>query len=249
MQASEKLAIITAHNGASWYPQGQSRLINSLHHHGWPWGIEAMKCTPARTKNASGWNVETIGEYQGNSLMIFYNPECVYTLKAAAIEKVLTHKEYNHIFWLDCSVWAVKDPAPMMDLLNSDGYYFWRSGFSIWETCNSRTLEYFGISEAEARGAHDCSTSMFGLNLGNPLAKQALEMWLQAAKDGMFEGSRAEIPEHPNGRKFEHRQDQSVMSCIIHKLGLKIHDPGIYSQYANPEGKYPESVTFVMRGL
>lgn len=246
MNSETRACVLTAHNEKGWYPKGQERLVRSLNFHGFPHDIAALTCTP----HSGGWVVS--GTINGQPLEPYhtttYKSDCVYTLKAAAWEYV--SQFYDVILWLDCSVWAIKPIEPIMDIIEHEGYYFWRSGYSLGQTSGRHCLKYFRIDEDESFDIQDTSTSMMGLKLSNPLGADFLKQWLASAKNGMFHGSRDAIV-GASGREqlFEHRQDQSAASCLTHKIGLKLTDPGIYSQYANDDGNYPESVRLVMRGM
>ena len=247
MNTDVKACVLSAHNGKGWYAKGQHRLVNSLRHHGFSHDIVALTCTASE----GGWKIS--GSINGVAIepmyTSVYKSDCVYTLKAAAFEYA-QNAGYDVILWLDCSVFPIKPIEPLFDVINTDGYYLWRSGFSIGQTCSQHCLDWFNISRERAFDINDTSTSMMGVKLSNPLGAQLMRDWLNGAKAGMFHGSRAAIV-GAEGRQqlFEHRQDQSVCSCVAAKMGLKLHDPGIYSQYATDEGVYPESVMLVMRGM
>lgn len=247
MDTNVKACILTAHNGKGWYPKGQKRLINSLRHHGFRHDIVAIECTPIQ----NSWLVtgSVNGRYIDPQTISGYKSDCVYTLKAAAFDYVRS-LGYDTILWLDCSVWAIKDPEPIFDIISHTGHYFWRSGFTLGQTCSDKCLDYFMFTREKAHKINDCSTSMFGLKVSNPDSAKFLDYWLKAAADGMFHGSRDEIPGRgDHEQKFMHRQDQSVASCLIPSFNMKIHQPGQYSQYADVNGDYPESVVLVMAGM
>ena len=247
MNSETRACVLSAHNGQGWYHKGQQRLERTLNHHGFSHDIVTVKCT----QHGNGWVVS--GTINGKSFEPWhaseYPSDCVYTLKAAAWD-FARNQGYDVILWLDCSVWPVKPIEPLFDLIESEGYYFWRSGFSLGQTCGQHCLDYFQIDREASFDIHDTSTSMMGLKLSNPIAWDFYHQWLTSAKRGMFHGSRAAIP-GATGRQqlFEHRQDQSAASCLTHKLKMKLHDPGIISQYANESGKYPDTVKLVMRGM
>lgn len=242
-----KSCVLTAHNNQGWYPRGQKRLISSLNLHGNKHDVLALSIEPFQ----GGWRVE--GSI--NSVPITpvnypqYKSDCVYTLKAAAFQYALD-QGYELMLWLDCSVWAIKDIEPVFDIVAEQGHYFWRSGYSLGQTCSTACLNYFKIDREEAFDIHDSSTSMFGLYIANEKSLEFLSRWLKAAKEHQFHGSRDAI-EGREGREqlFEHRQDQSVASALIHLMNLTYHEPLDISSYANESGNYPDSVRLVMRGL
>jgi hypothetical protein len=224
MEAHIKHCIINAYTNTGWYKRGSDRLHNSLVHHGY-----------------SGDVIITNGFANHN-----YDMSCGYNVKAAALEEAI-NKGYTHILWLDCSVFCIKNPAPLFDVINHEGIYFWKSGYNCAQTCNDRILEYFGVDRNDAEKMGDCSTSQFGLNLNNPVAREFAERFLQACKDGMAIGSRFHDNQSSDPRFLFHRNEQSIASLLIGLMGLKMYDPAIYSIYYQPE--MPESVIFPMQGL
>ena len=224
MESKIKACIINAALG-SWYPQGQKRLKQSLIYHGFNWDILT-------------WN-----NWPNNN----YNKDCNYNVKAAAFEEAIS-QGYTHILWLDASVWAIKDPNPIFDIINEDGYYFWSNGYNCAQECSDDCLDYFEVDRDLAETWKIASTSMFGVNITNPVGIEFIDRFIQSAKDRVFEGSRFHDGQSLDYRFMHHRQDQSAASIILNQLGCKIHDAGTYSMYA---GSYeiPESVIYLMRGM
>jgi hypothetical protein len=109
-------------------------------------------------------------------------------------------------------------------------------------------LDYFNVSRDLAETWKIASTSIFGINITNPIGKEFIDRFLQSAKDGVFDGSRLHDGQSKDYRFLHHRQDQSAASIILNQLECKIHEPGDLSMYA---GNYmiPESVIFLMRGM
>ena len=212
-----------AHN----YEKGQNRLKRSLVHHGFSYDLHLWQDWPQNTP------IDTsIG----------------YNIKAACFIAA-RDMGYTNILWLDSSVWAIKNPNEIFDIINHEGYYMWRSGFNCAQTCNDQSLNYFGITRDMAETINDCSSSMLGLNLGNPKGEHFLKKWLLTCRAGMWGTSR----QHDNGsedsRYLFDRQDQSCASVIAGLQDMKLYDPGQYSDIGNDSGKYNDSVIFVMRGV
>ena len=223
MDSTIKACIINAAIG-SWYPVGQKRLVNSLIHHGFNWDILTWTDWPNQN----------------------FDTSCNYNVKAAAFEEAI-NQGYTHILWLDSSVWAIKDPNLIFDIINEQGYYFWSNGYNCAQECSDRCLEYFQITRDEAEKMPVASTSMFGVNLTNPVGMAFMQMWLRSAKDRIFHGSRLHDNQSSDPRFLWHRQDQSAASIILNQLGCYIHPPGLYSSYYEPN--LPESVVLTMRGM
>jgi hypothetical protein len=224
MESNKRACIINAAIGG-WYPRGQQRLKESLNLHGFSYDF-------------LGWN----GWPNDN-----FDKSCPYNIKAAAFEEAIK-AGYTHILWLDCSVWAIKDPNPIFDVINEEGYYVGRSGFNCAQCCSDICLNYFGIDRDTAEGYHDCSSGILGVNLEHEQGSEFINRWLQAAKDKVFHGSRFHDNQSQDKRFLFHRQDQSAASIIMGQMGLKMYDPGIYAMYYQDSG-IPESVIFLLRGM
>lgn len=224
MDSKIKHCIVNASNGVGWYPKGTQRLKNSLIHHGFNGDIITFDNFPNKEFDISNG----------------------YNIKPSAITEVLK-QGYTHVLWLDCSVWAVNNPNPIFDIINDKGYYFWTSGYNAAQTCSDKCLEYFNINRDTAETYKDCSTSMFGFNITNPLGKQFINEWLTAAKKGVFNGSREHDNQSQDKRFLFHRQDQSAATCIIGKMNLEITNAGIYSEYYS--NNLNNNIIFTMRGM
>lgn len=223
MDSKIKHCIINASNGIGWYPKGTERLKRSLIYHGFNGDILT-------------WN-----DFPNN----YFDSSCPYNIKPSAFMTAFD-LGYTHVLWLDCSVWAVKDPNPIFDIINNDGYYFWKSGYNAAQTCSDKCLDFFEVNRDLAETFNDCSTSMFGVNIENPNGRIFIEKFFSAAALGVFEGSRLHDNQSQDHRFLFHRQDQSAATMIINKMGLKIHDPGISHYY---QENLPNETIFTMRGM
>jgi hypothetical protein len=224
MDSKIKHCIVNASNGVGWYPQGTKRLKNSLIHHGFNGDIITFDNFPNKHFDTSNG----------------------YNIKPSAITEVLK-LGYTHVLWLDCSVWAVNNPNPIFDLINDKGYYFWTSGYNAAQTCSDKCLEYFKINRDTAETYKDCSTSMFGFNTTNPEGAEFISKWLEAARCGVFNGSREHDNQSQDKRFLFHRQDQSAATCIIGEMNLDITNAGFYSEYYS--NNLNNNIIFTMRGM
>jgi hypothetical protein len=217
--------IVNGSNGLYWYPKGSERLEESLINVGWN-------------------DYKIFNDYPDN----VFNRETPYTIKAEIINHIIHNYNVNTLLWVDCSVWAVKNPKPIFDIIKKDGYYFWSSGYNAAQTCSDKCLNYFKINRDTAETYEDCSTSIFGVNLHDDKGWQFINTWLFSAYNGVFNGSREHDNQSADSRFLFHRQDQSAATCIIGKMGLKIHRPKEHCMY-DVDGEAPESVIFKMRGM
>lgn len=207
-----------------WYERGTQRLVDSLKKVGWDGDILTW----------NDWPSDKFG--RGN----------VYTIKPAAFQEAID-KGYENILWLDSSVWAIRNPEPLFDIIREDGHYFWKSGFWCSQVCHDKCLEYFGVDRDTAATYLDCYACMMGLNAKDETSKKFLDRWFQAAKDGVFEGSWHHDGQSGDPRFLFYRHDQSCASVILNKLGMYIHDPNIYSDVYHND--LNESVIFVAQGM
>lgn len=223
MDSSVNHCIVNGSTGDGWYPKGTDRLEKSLVYHGFNGDFISHKNWP-------------------NNL---FDKKIKYNIKASIIGQLNT--KYSHVLWLDCSVWAIKDPNPIFDIINEKGYYFWPSGYNCAQTCSDKCLEYFNVTRDQAEKMPDCSTSMFGFNTGTAIGLEFINRWLKSAEDGQFGGSREHDNQSIDPRFLFHRQDQSCASIIINQLGIEMTPPNVYSAYYS--SNMPESVIFAMRGM
>jgi len=221
--ASSKNCIVNAANGY-WYPRGQKRLQESLIYHGF-----------------SGDFIPFIGWANDN-----YDKECPYNVKASAIEEAIK-MGYESFLWLDCSVWALKNPDKIFDKINDEGMLMLTSGYNAAQTCSDKCLQYFGVTRNQAEQMPDASTGVFGFNINHPKGKEFITRWLQSAKDGAFAGSREHDNQSQDPRFLFHRQDQSCASIICGLMGIQMHNYGEYASYYTP--KMDESIVFAIQGM
>lgn len=224
-----KRVIVNGYTGQGWYKDGQVRLAESI------------------------FKFKGKAEYHG-----LYNPDdiqyseyfftdCPYTVKAAVLADVIA-LGYNQILWLDCSVTLLKPLDEFWEIVDRDGYYFMAGGWNCAQECNDKSLAYFGYTRDESELIHSLWSCIFALDLRNEKAKKVCDLFLQAAKDGIFHGSRHHDNQSQDPRFKHHRQDQSVLSLAFHKVGLETFHPPQIHMYYEGQGKYLESNIFKIKG-
>lgn len=217
--------IINAANGY-WYPRGQKRLVESLKAHGFTgkvltWCNEPMNST--------------------------FNPKHPYTIKAAALVEAM-NLGYKRILWLDCSVWVVKNPDPIFDIIERDGVFMWRSGYSLGQTASDKDLEFAGITRDEAMNMHECASNVVGLNLEMAQTRRLVTWFLEANKAGVCSTSRHHDNQSADPRFLFARQDQTAFTIAFHKAGYThMYVQGEHTEYYSPD--HNESVTFLIQGM
>lgn len=214
--------IINAHTNTGWYSKGQHRLMNSLIDVDW--------------KDILFFDNPFINE--------IYNPECRYTVKASALKQAV-EEDYQQILWVDCSMIADKHPQPIFEKIEQDGFYCETNGYYASQECNDKSLLYFGISRDEAESIPMISSGMMGLNMNTDLGREFYYGFIKASLQGIFNGSREHNNQSMDSRFLHHRQDQSVASLLLYKLGYKPTPLGHYLNYTTPN----DNTIFVCKGM
>ena len=209
-----------------WYPRGQARLFNSLYKVGW----ESM----------IGW--------VNNYPMLGYNESNPYTCKASELEYALNNGN-DVVLWCDCSIEAIKDIRPIMEQIANDGYYFWPSGENCAQTSSDKALEYFDVTRDQAEKMPEANTSVWGVNLNSDIGKNFALAFIEATKAGIADGSREHDNQSQDPRFKYHRQDQTVASLILNKMGLSL-DQNRYVAFKAYLDEYDiDKVIFTNQGM
>lgn len=182
-----------------WYSRGSDRLRDSLLQHGFPGDILIWKDWPE----------------------IKFPRSSIYNCKAAAMLQAM-EAGYTTLIWGDSSIYATQPVQSFVDEINAKGYWLGQSGHNAAQTCSDACLNYFGVSRDKAEKIHDSATGLFGLNIENPTSRQFAEQFIQAARDGVFKGSRQHGGQSRDRRFLFHRNDQSAATMIAHRLGMKL---------------------------
>lgn len=208
-----------------WYPRGVKRLERSLLYHGWGGAMQMH-----------------IDKYPEGSPT---HQEVPYAFKLNAIQKARS-EGHDQVLWLDSCAWAIKRPHAIFDRIETEGHYFWTSGYACDTWCNNRSLNYFGISREEAKSIPMLYALVIGLDFRNHRTRQFFDWWQNACNAGVFNGSWKREEGDPDGYEG-HRHDQSAASLIAHKLGMGID--GTHDLCHLYEPNMPSSVELVFQGM
>jgi hypothetical protein len=200
-----------------WYPRGQRRLRKTL--------LDV------------GFNGE----------MMFWNddypPGCPahdampYVFKACALD-IARASGADLVLWCDASTWFLRDPTPVFDRIESDGYYLWRNPCEdMGAYAADSTLDVMGMDREESFSVPSAVSTFFGLDLRSDIGRDALSRFMTAARDGAFT---APWINDPNGESWKPgirkafgsadtrvkacRHDQAALSCIAHQMGLALDE-------------------------
>lgn len=227
MNQSECL-IVNAYHGSGWYHRGADRLMGSLLAHGWKEFIQ----------------------WRGVRINSIFNPECPYTIKAAALHEA-SRRNVKYLLWLDCSMWAIRNPLPLFEVIDSSGVYVETNGYNCAQECNDSILDYYGISRDAAEKMPMCSSGFIGINLQSLVGRLFIDNFIAAANAGVFCGSREHSGQSNDPRFLHHRQDQSAASLILNSLKVEMKPLGThFSYYPNLYGtNQNENTYFLCQGM
>ena len=223
---SNNTIIISAGIGG-WYAKGIERLENSLNFVGWPYGVKTWK-----------------DEYPEKS---HNHKDFPYYFKIAAFEWAIKNG-YTNILWVDSSLWAVKSPIPIFELANTQGYFLFRSGYTVAQSCNDTALRAANITRDEAEKINEYASGCVCLNLSNPTGKGLYQLWKNYMDIGLSKGSRDHDGQSQDHRFLFHRQDQSCLSIAMHKLGLTSQKDMDYVEYFGAK-QNTDKVIFFIQGI
>lgn len=170
-----------------------------------------------------------------------------YAFKAYALE--LASNVADVLLWCDSAIVVVKPLAPLWERIERDGYWIPLNGWTNYDwTADSAYPDLFPnvpIEEARAQSKtfSQVVATAFGVNVKHPTGKSLLGEYVRLAKMNAFCGpwSNTNNPKHwplhpdmmgPCGPAdvLGHRHDQTALSVIAWRLGLKLEQcPGFFS--------------------
>lgn len=227
MDSNVKATLINASWGA-WYPRGTDRLVRSMIHHGWNYDINIWK------------------DRSPDELFVSKFP---YTIKASAFNWAVQNG-YKRILWMDCSLWAIKDPNKLMEIIDEKGGLFIKSGYNLAQTSGDSDLLWAGRTRFQAEQLPELWSCIFGVNMETEEGKKFFFHFMEAYSYGVFNTPR----EHGGLSKdpsFLHaRQDQTAASWAYYKAGFDcMMEPWEILQPYAKEKEANENTIVLMRGM
>lgn len=207
-----------------WYADGIKRLERSLIHHGWSGGMELHTHYPKGCPT---------------------HQDDPYGFKVWAIENARS-KGYDRVLWLDASAWAIGNPLPVFQRAETEGHYFWTSGYKSGNWCSDECLDYFGVTRDQAMNIDMLYALVMCLDFRSDRTKLFFDDLKRSLRDGMFRGP-WKADGHPDERYLGHRHDQSCASLIAHKYGMSIDETHTLCHLYEP--KMPDTVRLTFQGL
>jgi hypothetical protein len=132
-----------------------------------------------------------------------------YKFKSYAIKKAI-ELGYSQIIWCDSPIIAIKPIHPLFDHIAQHGYAFFNNiGHSLGMWTNDKCLQYFGITRQEAMNINMIMACCMAFNVDHDITQKFLKDYIG-------------LTDLYHGKWNDHRHDQSVASCLIYDLNMKI---------------------------
>ncbi len=185
-----------------------------------------------------------------------------YAFKAYALE--YTGRGFDSLLWCDACILPVRSLAPAWAKIERDGYLLMRNGFSNYEwTADSAYPDLFWSGKGEcnlispdASAEYKWSSArainqtiphtvggFFGLSMRHEIGRAFLaELYRLASETRAFCGP------WDGGVGVQHRHDQTAMSVIAWRLGLKLSDPPEFLVYGNAQDAQDSRTVVVADG-
>lgn len=162
--------------------------------------------------------------------------EIPYAFKAYAL-KDAADRGNSLLLWADASILPIASLGPLFDRIYDDGYWISRNGWSNFEWTADSAYADLGITPEQNRDIPHVVATTFGVNALHSVGRAILNEYVRLAKTRAFVGPWRNCAETPCGPPgvLGHRHDQSSLSVIAWKLGLKLTDPPAVFAYKGGE--------------
>lgn len=147
---------------------------------------------------------------------------------------------FRQIFWVDSSVYPVKDITPIFERLDKCGIFLEDSGHYVADWAEQKVLDYFGVKKDEAKKMRMLSAGFIGLDFAIEESSEFFARWSSSMQDGMFTGD-----------TVKYRNEMCCASIIANQMGLdelfsKQHE---YFAYVGEQYPMPTSAPFHLQGF
>lgn len=142
---------------------------------------------------------------------------------------------FKTMLWMDSAFQPIASISPLWEEIKLQGWYIQKQGDAVlgnW--CSDRSLAIFGIGRDEAMQIPLCYSGLVGLDVKTWNGAKIWDEWQALYESGSFDGPHQNAPGEPCawGYKLQsncsddprcegHRHDESALSFILYKLGLK----------------------------
>jgi len=118
---------------------------------------------------------------------------------------------FKRVLWLDASILPIVSLNEIFSQIEKRGYFVMGNSYPVGPFFNEEAAKALGVTLEESFQIPICSAGLFGLDFSYEAAREALDAWTRAARDG--------------AAFFSPRSDQSALSVILYKLGMRDFAP------------------------
>jgi hypothetical protein len=224
---------------------GKNRCIISFANHKGRYIQSLCRLSESLNGRFDGDFLSWIGEASLGAEPHLENP---YNFKIHAFAKAI-EAGYTQILWIDSSCFAIKDVAPIFDIIEKEGYIMQEAGHMVGTWTNDNALNYFGITRDEAMLMPMYGNAGFlGLNMENQISADFFCLWSASMLAGCFKGSwtNENHSESMDERCLGSRHDMAAGSIIANQLGMLYKSGNEWLEYAAP-GTTPKNETIIIQ--
>jgi hypothetical protein len=176
-----------------------------------------------------------------------HHSEVPYQFKPKAIQKV-REMGYDVVLWMDSPVYATKPLDNVFyHIINNGILLFDNIGFTIGDFTSDRCLNITNMTREESFMNPMVMACVMGFDFRNQLTNHIFDEYLRLSEvEGAFEGSwhNDRLQLSNDYRVRGHRHDQSVISILAVKYGIRLtHPNSTYFAYFNNAGHLPHANT------
>jgi hypothetical protein len=156
-----------------------------------------------------------------------------YAFKVHAIKAAL-QIDYDRVIWCDASIVPIRPVDPILNYIEEHGYWLVLNGWNVGEWCADSALAPLNITRQESFQIQLCVGGAFALNLDDRRGRDFYEHLLAIPDEafcGPWTNDNHIASDDPRVRG--HRHDQTVMSVIAWKLGMKLIEKPRFFDYGD----------------
>ena len=137
----------------------------------------------------------------------------------------LARRTHDQVLWIDSACILQHDPKPIWDIIDAQGYYLQKNGWSPGEWMTDRSLELMEVTRDEACDMTLLMANVMGFDFTSQICCKYFDRWLNLSRNkdifnGDWKNDKQQCSLDP--RCLGHRHDQSVASVIANQMGLAI---------------------------
>lgn len=202
--------------------------VNAPHGVGHPYEQWATTNFLTHTSKFTSLSIRTwVAEYPHGSKS---HAESPYGFKVHAFEWAFS-QGFVHVLWLDSVISLVKDPQPIFETIERDGFFCLADAEWISRTSRADLFSYHKLTPYQTRTWRAMQGSVIGFDATNDRLMAVYSEWKDQEQRGLF--SKGDSPNH--------RWDEACLTCSLAKRGIP---PTYFETSGHPHSLEKLWVTF-----